>query len=139
MPAERVAALYAARWSVELLFREWKASYRLDDLPSRKPHVVESLLQASILTLAASRTLHRALAARMKRLAHRLPEERWAALFAEVAHELLRVLVGPRALRRVLARGVERFLTNEAVDPNAGRRLLLARIAAGGALWNGAM
>ncbi len=135
LPAERVAALYAARWSVELLFREWKQSYRLDDLPSRKRHVVESLLYASILTLAASRALHRALAARMKRLAHRLPEERWATLFAEAAFDLLCVLVGPRALRRSLTRRAARFLTHEAVDPNAGRHLLLARVGAGAALW----
>lgn len=135
LPAERVAALYAARWTIELLFREWKASYRLEDLPSSKRHVVEALLYASILTLAASRALHRALATRMKKVAHRLPEERWATVFAEVARDLLRLLVGPIALRRALAREVERFLFHEAVDPNAGRRLLLQRLAAGGPLW----
>ncbi len=135
LPAERVAALYAARWCVELLFREWKQSYRLDDLPSSKRHVVETLLYASILTLAASRALHRAIAARRKKLAHRLPEERWAAVFAVVALDLLRVLVGASARRRELAREVERFLCHEAIDPNVGRRLLLQRVGSGAALW----
>jgi IS4 transposase len=135
LAAERVAALYAARWTIELLFREWKQSYRLDDLPSSKRPVVESLLYASILTLAASRALHRALAKRMKERAHRLPEERWAIVFAEVARDLLRVLVGPRARRRALAREIEAFLRHEAVDPNAGRRLLLQRVTSGGPLW----
>lgn len=137
LPAGRVAALYAARWTVELLFRELKSCYRIDDIPSAKRHIVESLLYASILTLAASRVLHRAIATRMKRLAHRLPAERWAAVLADAAFDLLRVLVGPPAIRSALARDLERFLCHEAIDPNAGRHLLLRRVSSGAPMWTG--
>jgi len=34
LDAEEAARLYSVRWTVELLFREMKASYRLEDVPS---------------------------------------------------------------------------------------------------------
>ncbi len=50
LAAEDVRATYALRWQVELLFKELKQSYRLDQMPSRKRHIVEALLYAAILT-----------------------------------------------------------------------------------------
>ena len=55
-PAQ-VSALYRCRWEVELLFRELKGRYRLDELPSRKPQIVKVLILASVLTLVVSRVL----------------------------------------------------------------------------------
>ena len=125
---EEIAAVYSARWIVELLFREMKATYRLEDMPSGKRPVVESLIYATILTLAASRTLHAALGRRLRRRRERLPVERWAIVFAQVAEQLLAVVAGPAGERQVLARRALRFLEHEAVDPNVKRRHLLKRV-----------
>jgi IS4 transposase len=126
---EEIAAVYSARWIVELLFREMKASYRLEDMPSAKRAVVETLIYATILTLAASRALHAALARRLRcRRRERLPVERWAIVFAKVADQLLAVVAGPASERRVLAKRALRFLEHEAVDPNVTRLLLLKRV-----------
>jgi len=62
LPAKRfspteVASLYWARWEIELLFRELKSTYGLDELPSSKPAVVEVLVLTSILSLVVSRVL----------------------------------------------------------------------------------
>ena len=54
---QQVTALYRFRWEIELLFRELKSSYRLDDLPSSKPQVVKVLILTSVLTLVVSRVL----------------------------------------------------------------------------------
>mgnify|MGYP001301378208 FL=1 len=56
IPAERlsasqVALVYRSRWQIELLFKEMKSHYRLEDMPSRKKHIVETLLFASVVTL----------------------------------------------------------------------------------------
>lgn len=59
-PAD-IARAYAARWEVELLFEELKSHYRLDQIPSRKRHVVEAMVYVALLSLAASRALLRAL------------------------------------------------------------------------------
>ena len=54
LDANALAQVYACRWQVELVFKELKSYYRLDELPTRKPSVVEALLLASIITLLAS-------------------------------------------------------------------------------------
>lgn len=53
----QAAALYWARWEIELLFQELISTYGLDGLPSRKPAVVKVLVLASILPLVVSRVL----------------------------------------------------------------------------------
>jgi IS4 transposase len=127
MSAEEISKLYSLRWTIELLFRELKGCYRLDDMPSAKKVVVDSLIYASILTLAASRALYRAVSKWMKERANRMPVERWAVVFTSAADEVLLALVGSRDLRAALDRHVFRFLCHEAVDPNAGRLLLMQR------------
>ena len=142
IPAERlsareVASTYAARWLVELAFKQLKSAYRLDDLPSAKRPVVEALLYAALITMVASRVLLAHLRRRLEHLDDRLPEDRWAALFAEVAQELLAVMVRRPRDARAVAAFLEPMLLKEAVDPNAKRVRLLARVEvqSGGGLW----
>ena len=58
-----IGALYAARWEVELLFRELKLHYRIEHLPTRRRAVTESLIYAALLTLVLGRRLRQWLAA----------------------------------------------------------------------------
>ena len=131
LSAEDIAATYAARWTIELVFRELKRHYRLDQMPSASKPVVEALLYAALLTLVVSRHLLAALRERLKQPAHRLPEERWAALFAQFAQQMLWLLLSPRALAGHLAKGLARVLAQEAVDPNRSRQRLLGRVESG--------
>jgi len=52
-----ISRVYAVRWEVELLFKELKWQYRIDQVPSRKGVVAESMLYAALLSLVASRAL----------------------------------------------------------------------------------
>ena len=54
LPAENVALLYRARWSIEMVFKKLKRLYKLDDIPSDKPVVIKSLVMVSMLTLVVS-------------------------------------------------------------------------------------
>ena len=121
-----IARTYALRWEAELLFRELKTHHRLAQLPSRKPHIVETLVKASLLCLAASRSLlRRAERVLGTALADHLPPQRWAAIFASCARDIIACVVG-RHPPRGLAVNVERVLLHEAVDPNRRSRLLLS-------------
>ena len=131
LDASQLAGAYAARWEVELLFRELKTHYRIDDVRSRRRSVTECLLYASLLTLVVSRRLHRLLAPDYDRLRQRHPLDRWAVLFAAVAQDLLELLVGPRSRRTVLALRLRRLLLHEARDPNRRRILLPMRAQLG--------
>ena len=57
LDAHAVAQTYAARWQIEFIFKELKSHHRLDDLPTRKAHIVETLLLGAVITLLVSRRL----------------------------------------------------------------------------------
>jgi IS4 transposase len=102
LPAALVKAvgkIYATRWTIELLFRELKSCYQLESMPSRKKHIVEIFLYASLLTLLASRALLRALHRQGNLAGRRTPMERWARLVVSAAPDLL-ALVLDRARSR---------------------------------------
>jgi IS4 transposase len=128
LAAEDVSATYALRWQIELLFKELKRHYRLEDMPSAKRPVVEALLYAAILTLIVSRKLQALVRESLGALGERLPSQRWAAVLESVAQELLVIMVRPpRETAPLLAR-VTRTLLHEAVDPNRARPSLLAAV-----------
>lgn len=126
---EDIARVYAARWEVELVFKELKSSYKLDEIPSSKRHVVEALVYVAILTLTVSRLLLFAMRRRLQLSKVRTPERRWAAIFKTCAHQLLYLLSNPRPQHRRW-RELTDFWAHELVDPNRGRTLNLRGIGA---------
>lgn len=122
--AADVQAVYALRWEVELLFKELKQFYRIEDMPSRKRVVVEALLYAAILSLAASRCLLALVMDARPEHADRLPPRRWAALLQTVLGDLLALVLWRRDIK-ALHRRVATTLLHEAVDPNMKRKTLL--------------
>ena len=54
MSAEDVAAVYRARWVVELLFKELKRVYNLDVITSADPVIMEALVLTALLTMVVS-------------------------------------------------------------------------------------
>ncbi|THE65840.1 IS4 family transposase [Salinadaptatus halalkaliphilus] len=85
---EDLATIYRCRWEVELLFRELKTQYRLDEFDTTKKHVVEILLYAALLSLVVSREL---LSLVIEHADDELvfPPERWAATFRSHAQLIL--------------------------------------------------
>ena len=128
LSAREIGQLYRARWMVELLFRELKSSYRMQDLPSGNKHVVLTLLYAAVLTLIVSRQLLEVVQKKLGADADRVTLERWAVVFAEVADRLLEIILSPPRLTGFAERRVAAFLMHEAVDPNRARRSLLESI-----------
>lgn len=128
LPAEDLAAVYAVRWQVELFFKELKTHYRLEDMPSANRVIVESLLHVALLTLLISRRLQALVRARLGVDANRIPNQRWAAVFAAYAQDLLQIILRPWADIAKLAGSIERALLHEAIDPNKSRAGLLASV-----------
>jgi putative transposase len=131
MPAEHVGPIYAARWEVELFFRELKLTHRLEQLPTRKRFVSEALIYAALLSLLISRRLRERLLAPNAAFA----VERWARLFAEFATEILNVTLGTLKTCSAAARRIARVLRLEAADPNRNRMNLLERAQLATTRW----
>ena len=76
LDAHALAQTYAARWQIELIFKELKSHYRLHELPTRKAHIVEILLLGAVITLLLSRRLLRAVQERLRHSGYQMPEQR---------------------------------------------------------------
>jgi IS4 transposase len=127
IPAEEIGKLYSARWTIELLFRELKSCYALESIPSRKSHVVEAFLYASLLTLLASRALLLAVRRWGALGERRTPMERWARLFVSAVPDLLALVLDSALMARTRERSLLLFFLAEAPDPNVNRRHLPER------------
>ena len=86
-----IATIYRCRWEVELLFRELKSRYELDEFDTTKKHVVEILVYAALLTLLVSRELLDLVSEYAADEAV-FPPERWAATFRSHAQLILHEL-----------------------------------------------
>lgn len=128
LTAEDVQAVYALRWEIELLFKELKQCYRIDDMPSRKRVVVEALLYAAIICLAVSRRLLALVREARPEHADRMPLRRWAAVLQTVLSDLLGLVLHPRREVKTLNRRVATVLLHEAVDANKSRQPLLQAV-----------
>lgn len=126
LSAEDVALAYRARWEIELLFKAWKTEFRLDELPSQKPEVVEALIYAAIITMLVSRRLHALLRARVGPRARRVTAGRVAALVRQLASDLL-LVIAARRHDRLLERETSRLLLHEAPAPHLRRIGLVDR------------
>jgi IS4 transposase len=128
LAAEDIRSTYALRWQIELLFKELKRHYRIDQMPSSRREIVEALVYAAILTLIVSRRLLALIRRALPGLAERLPSQRWAAVLESVSAELLLIVTRPpRELKQLLER-IRATLLHEAVDPNAHRPGLLQSV-----------
>ena len=67
LDAQSVAQTYAARCQIELIFKELKSHYRLDELHTSKAHIVETILVGAVITLLVSRRLLQAVRERLRR------------------------------------------------------------------------
>ena len=128
---EHVAGIYALRWEIELLLRELKSAYRLDEIPTASKAVAECLLYAALLTLAISRRLRDVVTGAQRGIRQPFPIERWAVLIGFVARDLLALLLAPSHDRLVLEQRLGKLLRHEARDPNRSRLALSTRAQLG--------
>jgi IS4 transposase len=83
-----LATIYRCRWEVELLFRELKTQYELDEFDTSKTYIVKILLYAALLSLLVSRDLLD-LVTEQADDEIVFPPERWAATFRSHAQLIL--------------------------------------------------
>jgi IS4 transposase len=131
LPAHDVARVYTLRWEVELLFKEMKGSYALEDMPSGVEHIAEALMYASMLSLIASRVLLWAVRCRLRLDRRpRLRHLRWGTVLRDYGPLLLNQVLRAAGCRVATAQTLVYTLLTEAVDPNVTRGDLMSRTEA---------
>ena len=124
LAAEDIGNTYRARWEIELIFKELKSGYRMDQITSSRKAVAESMIYAAVLTLLVSRKLFRSVCNALGDLASRATAGRWSRLLSSYAQELQLLVIRPPREARFL-RGLFETIVYEVVDPHTNRRPLI--------------
>ncbi|WP_331232305.1 transposase [Natronorarus salvus] len=134
--APDIAKFYQARWEIELLFRELKRVYGLDEIIFSKPDVVVAQILIGLYSLVVSRNLLELFIEIIEQhqidssnddvdASSLLPKERWARVFSRQSDRIL-----CRVARRLGydPPSLGKSLLDNALDPNAHRALLSERV-----------
>jgi IS4 transposase len=126
LSAEDIALLYGARWEIELIFKELKSHYRMDQIPSANPEIVKCLIWIAILTLMCSRRILRLIRNANPENANRYTHLRWAKVFTEQADRLLTEVLECMGLKLDMLTLYNIYL-GQGCDPNVKRERLMER------------
>lgn len=125
LTSEEVAEAYRLRWEVELLFREAKGIFRLDQVRIKNRYVAEAMIWTGWLTLLVSRRLHNVVREALPvEWRERIPSRRWAKAFARVAGHLLSMTLTRLGRQWVLPQPMAEIAVRweaRALDPNLSR------------------
>ena len=119
--ASEIASVYAARWEVELIFKELKSRYELDHITTKSPYAIEALIWISILTLLVSRKVYsvvRKLNPDAKMV--RFTQLRWSSIFVQNSSRLLSAIMDFLGIEQDFST-VLNVYSSEALDPHANR------------------
>ena len=136
--ASDVAQLYRARWEVELLFKELKSTYNLDQIPTSNPVAVEALILVALISLVVSRVLLNLLREMVEREAAPekdermsiIPPRRWSRVFSRYGGLILRRIAQYLGYDPPEENLLELLLT-AAIDPNPHRPSLVEEVQHG--------
>ena len=121
---EDIADLYSARWEVELLFKELKDVYHIDQIESANPNVVKCLIWVAILTLMCSRRILKLIKNVNPENAYLYTHLRWAKVFTENADRLLKEVLESMDLKADMITLFDIWM-GQGRDPNINRKRLM--------------
>jgi len=125
LDAKDIAALYSARWDIELINKELKSKYALDVVKTTNPQIIEAYIWIAILTLLVSRRIYnliRASAPEKKMV--RYTKQRWSTIFSENASDQLTVILKSNNIQKNYET-VSLVYTSQALDPHVKRPHLM--------------
>lgn len=97
-----VAALYAARWDIENLFRELKSENLLGRIESKNEYITEIFIRIPIMRLLITRKLFAAARNMLEaKMVLRLKKRLWSIVFAENSKRILTNLMKEKRGRRI--------------------------------------
>lgn len=119
-----IACLYSSRWEIELVFKEFKEVYRLDEIQSKNPNVIKCLIWVSILTFICSRQLLRLVRKHNPAKAHLYTHLQWAKAFAQNAYGILKAVLNNKDLEMDMITYFS-ILVGQGQTPNINKKQLI--------------
>ncbi len=114
---------------IELIFKELKSHYRMDQISSANPNIVKCLIWIAILTLMCSRRILRLIRNANPEKANRYTHLRWAKVFTEHADRLLTEVLECMGLKLDMLAMLTLYdiYLGQGCDPNVKRERLMER------------
>ena len=126
LSAEDSAVLYGARWEIELVFKELKSNYRMDQIPSKNPNIAKCLIWIAILTLMCSCRILRLIRNANTENANRYTHLRLARVFSKQSDRLLNDVLECMGLKLDML-ALYDICIGQGCDPNVKRERLMER------------
>jgi IS4 transposase len=126
LSAEDIAALYSARWNVELIFKELKSRYAMDVVNTKNPQIVEAYIWTAMLTLIVSRRIYKIVRETSTKDIIRYTQLRWSKIFAENADVQLTLILAYYGIKRTFNTVLDVY-QSQALDPHVNRDRLMDR------------
>jgi hypothetical protein len=132
LKAQAIARIYSIRWLIELVFKQLKSFYHLEDFPSQNPNIVHALIYSAILTMIVSQTIEQVLRKRAENDADPsdnqankevFPLLRLAAVVTTYCAQLLKAVLLCAGLKPTPL-SLTDLIRKEARDPNRRRPTL---------------
>lgn len=121
-PAELIYPLYRLRWQLELIFKAFKSSLRLADLPSANSNIIYTLVYSALIASMIAHPLAYVLALECKIEKKFAPSfQRAVSVLVQVAHEFTNFLLGRSGSLGILIDKLK-LLKMELFDPNRKKR-----------------
>jgi IS4 transposase len=122
LDANEIGAIYAGRWEIELIFKELKSRYAMDQITTKSEYAIEALIWIAILTLLISRKVYSIIRklnpdAKMARFT----QLRWSTIFVENSSRLLTAILGYLGIEHDFIT-VLNVYSSEALDPHVNRK-----------------
>ncbi len=123
LDANDIVKLYGARWKIELLFKELKSGYALNELNTKNVQIIKAFIWMSILTLIVSKRIYsfvrNSLIDPEKKL--RYTQLRWSKIFASNALDLLKLLLKCCDGNRIFETLMHVYIS-QGLDPHVNRK-----------------
>lgn len=122
-PVEFIYPLYRLRWQIELIFKAFKSSFRLADLPTSNPNIILTLVYSALIANMMAHPIANILAMEYKMNKQMTPSfQRAGMLLANAAQQFIEyLLLGTSgALENLKSALVQQ--KNELFDPNFRKR-----------------
>jgi len=128
LDVDDIAKLYGARWEIELLFKELKSGYALDELDTKNVHIIKAFIWTSILTLIVSRRIHYFVKNSLVDAENkvRYTQLRWSKIFASNVLDLLKLLLKNCEGKRIFETLMHVY-RSQGLDPHVNRKRFRAQ------------
>jgi len=128
-PAELLSAkvirqFYTVRWQIELIFKNWKSNFQLDEVTGKKPHRIKCMIYAKLLFIFLThKIIHVARSFAWSQLAREVSEFQATQQIKIIGNEWLRAIFQEPAKVETILSGVVKFIIKHCLKGKSKKRV----------------